>query len=55
MKLTIKSSGEVSILELSGDVTDVSDSTLMRETVHQLADQGKIKVVTDLGQVGLMN
>lgn len=55
MKLAIKNSGDVTILELSGDVTDVADSALMRETVHKLADQGKIKVVADLGQVGLMN
>ena len=55
MKLATKNSGDVTILELSGDVTDVDDSALMRETVHKLADQGKIKVVTDLGQVGLMN
>ena len=55
MKLATKNSGDITILELSGDVTDVADSVLMRETVHQLADQSKIKVVADLGQVGLMN
>ena len=55
MKLETKTSGNVTILELSGDATDVSDSGLMREAVHQLADQGKNKVVTDLGKVGLMN
>jgi anti-sigma B factor antagonist len=55
MKLEVKPSGDVTILELSGDVTDVSDSGLMRETVHKLAEQGKIKVVADLGNVGLMN
>ncbi len=55
MKLESKTSGDVTILELSGDVTDVSDSALMRETVHKLAEQGQVKVVADLGQVGLMN
>jgi anti-sigma B factor antagonist len=55
LKLATKNSGDITILELSGDVTDVADSVLMRETVHQLADQSKIKVVADLGQVGLMN
>ncbi|OGC77689.1 MAG: hypothetical protein A2Z27_01000 [candidate division Zixibacteria bacterium RBG_16_50_21] len=55
MKLEIKPSGDATVLELSGDVTDVSDSGLMRETVHKLAEQGKTKVVADLGNVGLMN
>jgi anti-sigma B factor antagonist len=55
MKLETKVSGDVTILELSGDVTDVADSALMRETVHKLAEQDKVKVVADLGRVGLMN
>jgi anti-sigma B factor antagonist len=55
MRLEVKSSGDVAVLELSGDVTDVSDSGLMRETVQGLAEQGKIRVVADLGKVGLMN
>ena len=55
MKLEVKPSGEVTIIELSGDITDVSDSSLMRETVQKLAQQGKVKLVVDLGGVGLMN
>lgn len=55
MKLQTKTSGNVTILELSGDATDVADSALMRETVHKLAEENKAKAVADLGQVGLMN
>lgn len=55
MKLQAKTSDDATILELSGDVTDVADSALIRETVHKLTEAGKIKVVADLSRVGLMN
>jgi len=55
VKLETKTSGNVTILELSGDATDVPDSSLMRETVQKLAQQGKVKLIADLGRVGLMN
>jgi anti-sigma B factor antagonist len=55
MKLEQAISGDVAVLGLSGDVTDVADSALMLDTVHRLADQGKLQVVADLEKVGLMN
>ncbi|MCI0532504.1 MAG: STAS domain-containing protein, partial [candidate division Zixibacteria bacterium] len=48
-------SGDVTILELSGDATDVSDSVSLRERVRKLTEEGKTKLVANLENVGLMN
>src|SRR3972149_5611935 len=55
MKLSTRNSGVFTILELSGDATEVADTALMRDAVHKLANQNKIKIVADLENVGLMN
>lgn len=55
MKLNDYEKEGVSVLEPKGKIMGGPDATLLHEKLHELIDQGKLKVVIDLGGVDWMN
>ncbi len=55
MTLKEKEQGGVVVLELAGKIMGGPDATLLNEKLHELIDNGKIKVIADLGKVNWMN
>ena len=55
MKLNDYEKEGVSVLEPKGKIMGGPDATLLHEKLHDLIDQGKLKVVIDLGGVDWMN
>ena len=48
MTITERKSGDVTILDLSGEVRIGEGSVSLRDSIRQLADQGKKKVLLNL-------
>ena len=55
MKIKERMSGDVVVLELSGDIQGGPDSEVFRKRVADLLEQGKTKVLLDLSDVPWMN
>jgi len=55
MELTQRAIGSVIVLELAGKVMGGPDATVLHDKLHDLVDQGKKRIVVDLGQVTAMN
>lgn len=55
MKFTIKEQGDVTVIQLNGNVMGGPDATSLNEELHKLVGAGKKKVVVDLGDVKFMN
>lgn len=55
MKFTTKEVKDVIVIELNGNVMGGPDATELNEELHKLVDQGRNKVVVDLGDVKFMN
>ena len=55
MKINEKASGDIVILELSGNIMGGPDATLLNDKLHELIETDKTKIVADLGNVSWMN
>lgn len=55
MRFTIKEQGDVTVIQLNGNVMGGPDATSLNEELHKFVGQGKKKVVVDLGDVKFMN
>lgn len=55
MRFTIKEQGDVTVIQLNGNVMGGPDATSLNEELHKLVGEGKKKVVVDLGDVKFMN
>ncbi len=55
MKLIAKESNGIAIMELQGDVVDVSHTTQVRDKMREFVSKGIKKVIFDLSKVTLMN
>ena len=55
MKLSIKDSSSVTVIELEGSVLGGPDATALNDTLHKLVEKGKKKVLLDLSGVQTMN
>ena len=55
MRFTINERGDVTAIQLYGNVMGGPDATSLNEELHKLVGQGKKKVVVDLGDVKFMN
>lgn len=55
MKMNEKTSGDITILELSGKIMGGPDAALLNDKLHELIEAGKSKVVADLEKVNWMN
>jgi len=55
MKFSIKETGDVTVIQLNGNVMGGPDATSLNEELHKLVGEGKKKVVVDLGDVKFMN
>jgi anti-sigma B factor antagonist len=55
MKLSIKDSSGVTIIELEGSVLGGPDATALNDTLHKLVEKGKKNVLLDLSGVQTMN
>jgi len=55
MKLADYDKGGVAVLEPKGKIMGGPDATILYEKLHEFIEQGKKKVVIDLGQVDWMN
>lgn len=55
MKMTESTSGNITILELSGKIMGGPDAALLNDKLHELIEAGKTKVVADLEKVNWMN
>ena len=55
MRFTINEHGDVTVIQLNGNVMGGPDATSLNEELHKLVNGGKKKVVVDLGNVKFMN
>ncbi|MBI3651386.1 MAG: STAS domain-containing protein [Acidobacteria bacterium] len=55
LNITTREVGEVTILDLSGKVTIGEGSVQLREAVRQLLDNGKKKILLNLGDVSYVD
>ncbi|MBE0558350.1 MAG: STAS domain-containing protein [Proteobacteria bacterium] len=55
MRFTVKEQGDVTVIQLNGNVMGGPDATSLNEELHKCVGQGKKKVVVDLGDVKFMN
>ncbi len=55
MKIKTTEKYEAVVLELKGNVMGGDDTKEFNETLHKLIDQGKTRIVIDLGGVKFMN
>jgi len=55
MKMNERTSGDITILELSGKIMGGPDAALLNDKLHELIEAGKTKVVADLEKVNWMN
>ena len=55
MRFSINELGDVTVIQLNGNVMGGPDATNLNEELHKLVGQGKKKVVVDLGDVKFMN
>lgn len=55
MKITAKENNGIAIIELQGDVVDVSHTAQVRDKMREFVSQGIKKVIFDLSKVTLMN
>ena len=55
MKLSTKEAGTVIIIELDGNVLGGPDATALNDSLHQLLEKKKRKIIVDLSGVKSMN
>ncbi|MBI2956457.1 MAG: STAS domain-containing protein [Acidobacteria bacterium] len=55
VKIDKREVGGVTVVDLSGRLTLGDASAQLRQTLHELLDQGKKKIVLNLGQVGYID
>lgn len=55
MKLSQTERGDIVIITLEGEMVGGPDATQLTETLHDLIEHGKKKVLVDMNQVGWMN
>ena len=55
MKINRRSSGDIEVLEISGKVMGGSDLDLFRNSVKEIVDAGKLKLIVDMGGVKFIN
>lgn len=55
MAVKIEMHGDVAVINLKGKLMGGPDTQAIHEKVHELVDDGKKKLVVDLGQVKWMN
>lgn len=55
MKINTKESNGIAIIELQGDVVDVSHTAQVRDKMREFVSKGIKKVIFDLSKVTLMN
>lgn len=55
MHIHQKETNGVVVLELSGKIMGGPDAALLHDKLHELIEQGKTKVVADVGNVSWMN
>ncbi len=55
MKITRKDNGDVAILELNGNLRGGPAAVELMETMTALAEEGKKKILIDMGKVKLIN
>jgi len=55
LKINVKETNGIGIVELQGDVVDVSHASQVRDKVREFVSKGIRKVIFDLSKVTLMN
>lgn len=55
MKIKTKESGDISIIELRGNVLGGPDATALNDFVHKLVDDRRKKIIVDISGVETMN
>ncbi len=55
LKISRRETGEVTVVDLNGRLTLGDASAQLRQTLRELLDQGKRKIVLNLGQVGYID
>ena len=55
MKLKHREEGGVVIVEMKGNVLGGPDASTLNEQLHAFIDDGKLRIVVDLGEVTFMN
>ena len=55
MKATVRSVGNVAVVDLSGRITIGEGDVVLREQVHSLLDEGQAKIVLNLNKVNYMD
>ncbi len=50
MTIKEKEIGEVVVLELAGKIMGGPDASLLNDKLHDLLDQGKMKIIADLAK-----
>jgi len=53
--VTIRRNGDVTIVDLNGDITLGKNSSLLRETMQNLIARGERKVLLNLSEVGFID
>ena len=51
LDIQVRDEGDVTVLTLKGEITLDDGDLLFRRVVHELLDQGRIKLVADIGEV----
>jgi len=55
MKIKRRSVGDVEVLEISGKVMGGSDLDTFRKTIKEIIDEGRLKLIIDMGGVNFIN
>ncbi len=55
MKIKSREAGQVVILDVSGKLMGGGDADTFRDTIHDLLEQGKKRIVVNLSEVGWVN
>jgi len=55
MKTTIRTKGDVAILDLKGKITIGEGDVLLRENIENLLNDGKLKIILNLAKVNYMD
>jgi anti-sigma B factor antagonist len=55
MKINVRSSGDVAVVDLSGKITIGEGDIILRDKIHELLDSGKAKVLLNMEKVSYMD
>ena len=55
LKAAVRKNGDVTIVDLSGDITFGEGSRLLRQTIRDLASAGSQKILLNLAEVGFVD